>query len=472
LLNRGEIRIALAGAVAIAAALLLHAAKTGGMNVMTGSKAFTNTASISPGLARRITARDLPQPQSPSSVRTFRMMLGLAVGGSGARPESAIPKAPAGFKVDIYVASSLTNPRQMRRAPNGDIFVADTGGGAVRVFRGITADGKPQESSVYASLPGAFGINFYPPGPNPRWIYVTNTGTLVRYAYKNGDLKATGQPEKLIADIPAGSGHSTRDIVFSQDGKSLFLAVGSASNNSDSEAEFHRANILEYTPDRKFVGIYASGIRNPVGLAINPETGELWTSVNERDNLGDNLVPDYVTHVQRGGFYGWPWFYIGGNRDPAHPGRHPELKDKAIVPDVLIQAHSASLGLTFYDGKMFPPEYNGDAFAAEHGSWNHSQGSGREVIRIPIEKGRATGPYQDFLTGFTTDGKAWGRPVGVAVAADGSMLVSDDGARVIWRVSYVAPDGRGPSYRAATRGSVCSTARAAHGNGQPTRLCR
>ncbi len=164
-----------------------------------------------------------------------------------------------------------------------------------------------------------------------------------------------------------------------QDGKSLFLAVGSGSNNNDNAAEFHRANILEYTPEGKFIGIYASGIRNPVGLAINPETGELWTSINERDNLGDNLVPDYVTRVQRGGFYGWPWFYIGGNQDPAHSGKHPELKDKVIVPDVLIQAHSASLGMAFYDGKMFPPEYSGDAFAAEHGSWNHSRGiSGRE----------------------------------------------------------------------------------------------
>jgi glucose/arabinose dehydrogenase len=421
--------IVLIGAVALAAAFLLHAAKTDGMSVMTGSKAFTNTASLSPGLARRITAQDLPRPMSPAG-------RGGGFGGGSTRPESAIPKAPAGFKVDLYVPGGLTQPRQIRRAPNGDIFVADTGGGAVRIFRGITAGGKVGESSVYASLPAAFGINFYPPGPNPQWVYISNTSTLVRYAYQNGDLKATGEPEKLIRDIPAGGGHSTRDIVFSNDGRSLFLAVGSASNNNDNDAEFHRANILEYTPEGKFVGIYASGIRNPVGLAINPETGELWTSINERDNLGDNLVPDYVTHVQRGGFYGWPWFYIGGNQDPAHPGKHPELRDKVIVPDVLIQAHSASLGMTFYDGKMFPAEYTGDAFAAEHGSWNHSQGSGREVIRIPIEKGRATGVYEDFLTGFTTNGTAWGRPVGVAVAADGSLLVTDDGARVIWRVSY------------------------------------
>jgi glucose/arabinose dehydrogenase len=427
--------IVLTAGVGIATALLLHAAKTDGMKVMTGLKAFTNTASLSPGLARRITAQDLPQPQPPAAVRAFMMMAAAGFGGGGKRPENVVPKAPAGFKVDLYVSSGLTNPRQMRRAPNGDIFVADQGGGAVRIFRGITADGKPKESSVYATFPGVFGINFYPPGPNPQWFYLTNPGTLERYTYKNGDLKATGEPEKLITDIPTG-GHATRDIVFSKDGKSLFLAVGSASNNNDNEAEFHRADILEYTPEGKFLGIYASGIRNPVGLAINPETGELWTSINERDNLGDNLVPDYVTHVRHGGFYGWPWFYIGGNQDPAHPGKHPELKDKVIAPDVLIQAHSASLGMTFYDGKMFPAEYSGDAFAAEHGSWDHSQGSGREVIRIPLEKGRATGVYLDFLTGFTTDGKAWGRPVGVAVAADGSMLVTDDGARAIWRVTY------------------------------------
>lgn len=432
--------IILAGCLGIAAGLLLHAAKIDGLDVMTGSKAFTNTASLRPGLARKITAQDLPQPQSPGLLRESWMYVRAGTAGfrRGARPENAIPSAPPGFQVGIYVDGGLKNPRQIRRAPNGDIFVADTDGGTVRLFRGITADGKPRESSVYASLDGAFGINFYPPGPNPQWVYVTNTGTMVRYAYKNGDLKATGEPEKLITDIPAGGGHSTRDIVFSADGKSLFLAVGSASNNSDNDAEFHRANILEYTPEGKFIGIYASGIRNPVGLAINPETGELWTSVNERDNLGDNLVPDYVTHVARGGFYGWPWFYMGGNQDPAHPGKRPDLKHQSIVPDVLIQAHSASLGMAFYDGKMFPAEYSGDAFAAEHGSWNHTQGSGREVIRIPVEKGRSRGVYQDFLTGFTTNGIAWGRPVGVAVAPDGSLLVTDDGARIIWRVTYAS----------------------------------
>jgi len=424
--------ILLAGLLLLAASLILYAAKTDGMTVRTGKQAFSTTAALKPGVAYKITAKDLPKPgETPS---------GNTPGGRGAvRPPDAMPQAPAGFKVSLYVSEGFTNPRQMRRAPNGDVFVAETTGGAsggVKIFRGITADGKAHQSSVFASMPAAFGINFYPPGPNPQWVYVTNTSTLVRFPYKNGDLKATGPAQTLISDIPAGGGHSTRDIVFSKDGKSLFLAVGSASNNNDDEKEFHRANILEYTPEGKFVGIYASGIRNPVGLAINPETGELWTSINERDTYGDNLVPDYVTSVKRGGFYGWPWYYIGGNYDPKHAGKHPELKDKVIVPDVLVQPHSASLGMAFYDGKQFPKEYAGDAFAAEHGSWNHAAGSGHEVIRIPLDKGKSNGVYEDFLTGFSTNGVVWGRPVGVAVAEDGSLLVTDDGAKVIWRVTY------------------------------------
>jgi len=417
------------GLLLLAASLMLYAAKTDGMTILTGKQAFSNTASLKPGMAHKITAKDLPKPGDTPS--------GNTPGGRGAvRPADAFPQAPAGFKVGIYVSEGLNVPRQMRTAPNGDVFLADTGAGLIKVFRGINAEGKPEQSSTFATgLPGVFGINFYPPGPNPQWVYATNTTTLVRYPYKNGDLKASGAAQTLVSDIPAG-GHSTRDIVFSKDGKSLFLAVGSGSNNDDGAGEFHRANILEYTPDGKFVGIYASGIRNPVGLAIHPETGELWTSINERDTYGDNLVPDYVTHVERGGFYGWPWFYIGGNYDPKHQGKHPELQSKVIVPDVLVQPHSASLGMVFYDGKQFPKEYSGDAFAAEHGSWNHALGSGHEVIRIPLEKGKASGVYQDFLTGFSTNGVVWGRPVGIAVASDGSLLVTDDGAKVIWRVTY------------------------------------
>jgi len=194
---------------------------------------------------------------------------------------------------------------------------------------------------------------------------------------------------------------------------------------------------LEYTPGGKFVRVYASGIRNPSGIAVDPATGQLWCSVNERDGLGDNLVPDYISHVEENGFYGWPWYYLGGHQDPRLAGKHPELRGKVIVPHVLLQSHSASLQLTFYEGKQFPPEYRGDIFASQHGSWNRSVRSGYELVRVHLEHGKADGSYEDFLTGFVTpDGDVWGRPVGVATAADGSLLVSDDGSGSLWRVSY------------------------------------
>src|SRR5271165_2750891 len=424
--------VSLACGLVIGAGCLLSAGADGEpKTILTGQDAFTDYTKEKPGTFRKLTVADLPQPYATKSAGNGPKVV--------AQPAGAWPQTLPGFQVERYVDSGLDEPREIRTAPNGDFFVAESRKGEVKVFRGFTKDGKPQQSAVFATgLKQPFGIAFYPPGNDPKWVYVGNTGSVVRFPYKNGDLKSSGPMEVVISSIPAGGGHWTRDLAFTPDGKTLFVSVGSRSNVDDPDEkkeEFHRANILEFTPEGKFVGVYASGIRNPVGIGINPTTGELWCSTNERDQLGDNLVPDYVTHVERGGFYGWPWFYIGGNQDPAHAGKHPELKDKAIVPDVLLQAHSASLGMTFYDGKMFPAEYTGDAFAAEHGSWNHTQGSGREVIRIPIEKGRATGVYQDFLTGFTTSGIAWGRPVGVAVAADGSLLVTDDGARVIWRVS-------------------------------------
>jgi glucose/arabinose dehydrogenase len=201
--------------------------------------------------------------------------------------------------------------------------------------------------------------------------------------------------------------------------------------------EEHRADVLEFTPEGKFTKVYASGIRNCVGEAINPTTGSLWCSTNERDMLGDNLVPDYITSVKEDGFYGWPWYYMGSNQDPRHEGKHPELNGKVLVPDVLLQPHFASLEMTFYEGSQFPAEYKGDAFAAEHGSWNKAQRAGYEVIRVPMEDGKAKGEYEDFLTGFTTaDGHVWGRPVGVAVGEDGSLFVTDDGSGSIWHVSY------------------------------------
>jgi glucose/arabinose dehydrogenase len=429
------IRLALLGAIAVAAGvgvLRMTAGPAASPTVLTGENAFTDYTKQAPGVRRKITVADLPKPYATPSAGNGPTVV--------PRPEGAWPKTLPGFKVDLY-ATGLDYPREIRKAPNGDLFVAETHKGMVRVFRGLGSDGKPQKSSVFATgLHEPFGIAWYPLGENPKWVYVANTDSVVRYAYNSGDMEAKGQAETVIAQLPDGGGHSTRDIAFSPDGKRLFVSVGSESNVNDPDthpAEYHRANILEYTPEGKFVKVYASGIRNPVGIAIQPETGDLWCSVNERDGLGDNLVPDYITRVKEGGFYGWPWYYMGDHQDPRHEGKHPELKKKVIVPDVLLQPHNASLQLTFYEGNQFPSEYHGDIFAAEHGSWNKKTRAGYEVIRVPLKDGKATGEYEDFVTGFVTpDGQVWGRPVGVAVGPDGSLFVTDDGTKSIWRVSY------------------------------------
>jgi len=401
-------------------------------NLLTGKAAFADYRTEKPGVFRKITADDLPKPFETKSSANFARIV--------PRPENGWPHAPAGFKVQLY-ASGLDEPRQIRVAPTGDFFVAESRLGEIKVFRGVDKDGKAQQVSVFASgLKEPFGIAFYPLGANPQWVYVGNTNSVMRFPYHAGDLKAAGEGQTLVSDLPSGGAHWTRDVIFSQDGQRMFVAVGSASNVDDPDthaAEFHRADILEYTPEGKFVGVYAAGIRNPVGLALNPATGELWCSTNERDGLGDNLVPDYITRVQQGGFYGWPWFYIGAHADPRLGGKHPELKGKVLVPDVLLQPHNASLGITFYEGNQFPKEYQGDLFAAEHGSWNRSIRTGYEVIRVPLETGRASGVYEDFVTGFvTTEGNVWGRPVGIATGKDGELMVTDDGSRSIWRVSY------------------------------------
>jgi glucose/arabinose dehydrogenase len=394
---------------------------------------FTDFRYEKPGTVRKITAKDLPQPYATESAENAAKLV--------ARPDNVWPAAPAGFKVELY-GSGLENPRTLRTAPNGDIFLAESDPGRIRVFRGLTSDGKPEQSAIFASgLKHPYGLAFYPPGPDPQWLYVGSTAEVVRFPYHNGDLKASGTAEH-IADLPAPGGHWTRAVAFSQDGKKMFVAVGSASNVDDPDTtprEKNRADILVCDPANCQLSVYAYGIRNAGGgIAISPETGELWCSVNERDGLGDNLVPDYITHVQEGGFYGWPWWYMGGHQDPRHKGKHPELKDKVIVPDVLLQSHNASLEFTFYDGKQFPAEYKGDIFASEHGSWNKAVRVGYEVIRVPLhQRGDASGEYEDFLTGFVLpDGNVWGRPVGVTVAPDGSILVSDDGSNSIWRVSY------------------------------------
>jgi glucose/arabinose dehydrogenase len=394
---------------------------------------FTDYRYEKPGTVRKITVEDLPQPLATKSANNGPKVV--------ARPQDAWPKALDGFTVQLY-ATDLENPRWITTAPNGDFFVAESDPGDIKVFRGITTDGKPQQTETFATgLKRPYGIAFYPPGSDPQWIYVGNEESVVRIPYQNGDLKARGAAEH-IADLPDKGGHWTRAVQFSPDGKTMFVAVGSASNVDDPDthpSEKNRADILAFHPDGSAMRVYAYGIRNAGGgIAIDPQNGELWCSVNERDALGDNLVPDYITHVQEGGFYGWPWWYIGGHQDPRHQGKHPDLKDQAIVPDVLLQPHNASLEITFYEGKQFPEEYHGDIFASEHGSWNKSARAGYEVIRVPRHQtGKATGEYEDFVTGFVLpDGSVWGRPVGITVAPDGSLLVTDDGSNSIWRIVY------------------------------------
>jgi glucose/arabinose dehydrogenase len=415
---------------------------------LVGPAAFGDWRADKPGVIRLIRPNDLPRPgASPSSANTSHLV---------PRAPTAIPQVPAGFKAELF-ASGLRGPRQMRVAPNGDIFVAETRGGRVRVLRAADGAVKPTSDDIYASaLNGPFGIAFFPSGNNPQWVYVANIDRVVRFPYATGDLKATGTPE-TVAQLPHRYGHSTRDIVFSKDDKRMLVSVGSAGNDGEGMgsppgglqawidrhplgaswgSETERADVLAFDPDGKNPRVFATGIRNCVGLAIHPATGDLYCSTNERDGMGDNLVPDYVTRVREGAFYGWPWFYIGQNEDPAHAGKRPDLKGKVTVPDVLIQAHSASLGLTFYNGGLFPAEYQGDGFAAEHGSWNRSKRTGYKVIRIRLKDGVPTGEYQDFLTGFVVnDSEVWGRPVGVAVAHDGALLVSEDGGGTIWRIT-------------------------------------
>ncbi len=424
--------------------------------VRTGRAAFGDWRADAPGVRRKITPADLPPPFATDAAVNFSAVV--------ARPYGAWPKVPPGF-VAAEFASGLDHPRLVRVAPNGDIFIAESIAGRIRVLRAADGAEKPDRVQVFASgLTRPFGIAFWPPGPSPQFIYVANTNSVVRFPYRNGDLKARGPAETIVSGIPsggflAGGGHWTRDIVFSRDGSKMFVSVGSLSNDAErlshrSHAEIlrweqghalgaawdleeRRADVLEFNPDGTGSRIFATGIRNCVGMAVNPVTGDLWCSTNERDNLGDNLPPDYITRVREGGFYGWPWYYIGSHEDPNHKGERPDLKNKVTVPDVLIQAHSASLEMAFYDGRQFPEEYRGNAFAAEHGSWNRSQRTGYKVIRVLMRDGKPTGEYEDFMTGFVTPkGDVWGRPVGVAVAHDGSLIVTDDASGTVWRVHY------------------------------------
>lgn len=421
---------------------LAAGADDGGM--LTGSAAFGGWQTNRPGTERLIRPSDLPPPHATRSAANAPELV--------RRPAGAVPQAMAGFQVAEF-AGGLREPRVIRIAPNGDVFVAESGAGRIMVYR-MGEGGRVARHGVFASgLSRPYGIAFYPPGRDPHYVYVGEPTRVVRFAYQDGAMRG-GKEETVVRGIP-GSHHWTRDVAFSPDGKTLYVAVGSGSNNAEDMTahppegfveknplgatwgtERDRADVLAFDPDGGNKRIYAAGLRNCAGLAVQPGNGAVWCAVNERDGLGDNLPPDYATRVQPGAFHGWPWYYIGSHPDPAHKGARPDLAGKVTVPDVLIQAHSAPLGIAFYTGNAFPQDYRGDAFVTLHGSWNRGDRTGYKVVRLSFRDGEPTGAYQDFLTGFVTSrGEVWGRPVGVAVAHDGSLLVSDDGSGTIWRVS-------------------------------------
>ena len=409
-----------------------------------------------PGRTHRIAANSLPPPFATTSSRNNSSVV--------AKPATAVLSLPPGFHIDVF-SDGLTGPRKMLVAPNGDILVTEMRGGRVSVLH-PSPDGTRAAGSdvLLQGLKQPFGLAFYPNAQKPQWLYVAETNRVTRYPYQVGDVKARGAAQVVVAELPSGVGHSTRDIAFSPDGKRLFVSVGSGSNVAETmskktpaeiksweavhglgatwDVETNRAGVLEVdaaspgTP-----GNYANGIRNCVSLTVQPANGALWCTTNERDALGDDLVPDYSTRVARGAFYGWPWYYVGSNEDPRLKGDRPDLNGKVSVPDVLYQAHSAALSMTFYEathGKSaFPAAFVGDAIVGFHGSWNRSLRTGYKLVRVHMKNGEPTGDYEDFLTGFVVDdAHVWGRPVATVELPDGSLLMSEDGNNVIFRISY------------------------------------
>lgn len=394
--------------------------------------------------------KKLPEPYATKSVQNFSKSLGWKDGN--------MPKAPAGFTVSKY-ADGFQNPRWMYVLPNGDVLVAesnsnmsfvkqvgaeiigaaashDTKKSADRItlLRDSDKDGIPETRTyILENLNQPFGMVLI-----GDWLYVANTDAVVKFPYKKGDTKITAAPVK-IADLNPGKRHWTKSLVTNAEQNKLYVGVGSASNVGEEglEAELMRACILEMNLDGSKLRVYASGLRNPVGMDWAPGTKTLWTAVNERDELGDDLVPDYLTSVKDGGFYGWPYSYWGQHIDPRVKDPKLDLVKKSIVPEVDLGSHTASLGLEFYEGKSFPAKYHGGAFIAQHGSWNRSTLSGYKVLFVPFKNGKPGKP-EDFLTGFVADlekDEVYGRPTGVTFLPDGSMLLTDDVENTIWKVS-------------------------------------
>jgi glucose/arabinose dehydrogenase len=442
----------IAAALAIAALPMPALAQDAQADVLTGEAAFGGWEQDHPGVRRHFTAEDL-RPVGGDTAN---------FGNVVPMPEGAMPVVPEGFSVEM-VASGLKTPRVIRRAPNGDLFVAESDANQIRVFRVPDDSAKPSEDSVFADgLNRPFGIAFYPAGDNPEWVYVANSDSIVRFPYKSGDLEASGEPETIVPKI-LWTHHWTRDILFGPDGK-LMLSVGSGSNvaldmfpmplseggleawkkekplGAAWDTEEKRAAVLAYDADGGNEAIFATGLRNCSGMTVQPATGALWCVVNERDGIGDDTPFEYATAVQQGKFYGWPWYYIGDNEDPRQTGKRPDLKGQVTIPDVLMQAHSAPLQIVFYQGNQFPAEYQGSAFVTLHGSWNRGKRTGYKVVRLLFdEAGKPTGVYEDFMTGMViSDADVWGRPVGVEVGKDGSLFVSEDGNGTIWRIAHEA----------------------------------
>jgi glucose/arabinose dehydrogenase len=377
------------------------------------------------GVSAQVTHGQKPQLPAPYSTKS--------AGNSPrneAPPPGFLPTVPQGFRVNVF-ASDFKRPRWLTVAPNGDIFLAENGANQIVVLRDPQNTGGAQQREVFATgTTRVFGIAF-----KDDYVYVGNMTALVRFRYDPKTSKRLGEAEQLMK-LPGG-GHDTRSVAFSADGKHLFVSVGSGSNISTGEDPI-RAAITICDPDGKNARLFATGLRNPVGLAIEPVTGEVWTSVNERDELGDNLPPDYFTSVKDGGFYGWPYSFIGSNVDDRVKPQKPELVATAIIPDVLLGAHVAPLQFAFYTGKQFPQSYRGGAFVAEHGSWNRATRSGYQIAFVAFKNGKPSADPVPFMTGLVPDPSGpdvYGRPVGVTVAPDGSLLVSDDGAGKIYRIS-------------------------------------
>ncbi len=394
------------------------------------SSAASAAADREPGTRIEVHAADLPPPNAtPSAANPARVVRA---------PPNAEPKLPPGFHANLF-ASGLSDARWLAVAPNGDVFLAEPSDGKITLLRDTNGSGSADLVTTFANgFDEPHGMAFH-----GGYLYVADTGRVWRIPYKPGQTKAEGKPEPVIGPdlIGQGTGHWTRNIAFSPDGSHFYVTVGSQSNIAEDPSP--RATVQEFTADGKSHDTFASGLRNPVGIAFYPGTSDLYVVVNERDTMGDGLVPDYLTKLVRGGFYGWPYSYIGSHPQPGYTDKRPDLVSKAIIPDLLFESHSAPLGLVFYEGDQFPAAYRGGAFVALHGSWNAAVPRGYMVAYVPFKAGRPDGYYEAFMTGFWTKGseraEVWGRPAGLAVANDGSLLVADDGGNRVWRVSYKKP---------------------------------